>query len=310
MTRPTLPLGIDFGERRIRVALCERDPAGRANLIAVAARERGDAPADALGDAVRELATRERRCVIGIGHPDALLRALALPPMSRFERARSATFQAARFIDYPVGEAAISLRPGDAPQRWTLGIARRTALRARIDAAKRARLVPLAIDDVAFALARVHDDADATIDVAAETTRLTAFARPLPFVAGVPLGGCSLTAGIARSLGIDEDAAEERKRTIGFGGAGEVERDRLIDEIVAMLAAARAAGCTEIRRIVTIGNGSRIPGFAQAIERATGCGVRPAALAAGASQTLPPDVLRAAGADWSIAYGLSLWSAA
>jgi Tfp pilus assembly PilM family ATPase len=160
MKRPaTLPLGIDFGRQRIRVALCERDDGGRATLIAVAARDAADAPAFALREAVRELATRERRCVIGIGEPDALLRAVALPPMSPLERGRSAVFQAGRFIDYPVAEAAISLRPGNAPQRWTLGIARRTALRARIDAAGRARLVPLAVDDVAFALMRACADA-------------------------------------------------------------------------------------------------------------------------------------------------------
>ncbi len=132
----------------------------------------------------------------------------------------------------------------------------------------------------------------------------------MPFVAGVPLGARSLTHGIARSLGIDDEAAEERKRSIGFAGAGDAERDRLIDEIVAMLAAARAAGCAAIRRLATVGNGSRIPGFADALERATGCSVRPAALAATASDALPPDVLRAAGADWSIAYGLTLWERA
>jgi Tfp pilus assembly PilM family ATPase len=259
---------------------------------------------------VHELATHERRCVLGITHPDAVLRVLALPAMPAFERTRVATLQAARFIDYPVAEAAISLTPLDAPQRWTLGIARRTALQARLAAARAAKLVPLAIDDVAFALARVHDDADGTIDISESATRLTIFARPLPFVADLPIGAADLTEGIARSLGIDASAAEERKRTIGFGGAGEAQRDELIDGIVAMLASARAAGHTEVRRLVTIGNGSRIPGLAEAIERATGCGVRLAALDADVSTTLPPDVLRAAGADWSVAFGLCLWDTA
>jgi hypothetical protein len=58
------------------------------------------------------------------------------------------------------------------------------------------------------------------------------------------------------------------------------------------------------------GNGSRIPGIDDAIERATGTPVRFAMLPPGISDTLPADVLRAAAADWSLAYGLGLWSTA
>jgi Tfp pilus assembly PilM family ATPase len=308
--RPTLPLGIDFGRSRIRVALCARAANGRPTLIAVAARAHGGDPERALREAVHELGTAERRCVLGIGAPDALLRVISLPAMSRFERGRAAVFQAARYIDYPVADAAISLVPLTGDARWTLGIARRVAIEARVAAAKRAKLVPLAIDDVAFALRRAHGDADGTIDISDDVTRLTIFAQPIPFVADVALGAMLFTEGIARALGIDADAAEERKRTIGFAGAGEAQRDAVIDAIADMLARARAAGHTEIRRLAMIGNGSRVPGLPEAIERATGYGVRLAALDVGVSDVLPADVLRAAGADWSVAYGLSLWDAA
>jgi len=306
--RPTLPLGIDFGRHRIRVALSERATHG-GRLVAVAARPSGDDPAAALREAVGELATLERRCVIGIGPPDALLRAVSLPPMSRFERTRAATFQAARYIDYAIADAAIALTPQPSG-RWTLGIARRSAMHARLEAAKRAKLVPLAIDDIAFAAARALADADGTIDISDDVTRLTVFARPVPFVAEVALGGMLFTEGIARSLGIDADAAEVRKRTVGFAGAGEAQRDAVIDAIADLLGRSRAAGHTEVRRLAMIGNGSRVPGLADAIERATGYGVRLAALDAGVSEVLPADVLRAAGADWAVAYGLSLWDLA
>jgi Tfp pilus assembly PilM family ATPase len=308
--RTTLPLGIDFGRHRIRVALCARDAQGRARLVAVASRPTGDAPADALRDAVRELATSERRCVIGIARPDAVLHVIGLPKMSRIERSRAAEFAASRFIDYPVRDAAISLVPLPGAGRYTLGIARRAAIAARMVATKAANLVALAVDDVAFALRRAHPDADGTIDISDDRTRLTIFAQPIPFVADIPLGAMLLTEGIARSLGIDAQAAEERKRSIGFAGAGEAQRDALIDGIATMLAAARAQGHTEIARLEMIGNGSRVPGLPEAIERMTGYGVRLAALGAGVSAVLPADVLRAAAADWSIAYGLSLWDVA
>jgi Tfp pilus assembly PilM family ATPase len=292
----TLPLGIDFGRTRIRVALSARAADGAPTLLAVAARPAAGDPARALRDAIGELATRERRCVLGIARPDALVRVVSLPPMSRFERTRAATFQAARYIDYPVADAAISLNALDERQ-WTLGIARRAAIDARLAAAK-------------HALARAQSGVDGTIDISDDVTRLTIFAQPVPYVADVALGAMLFTEGIARSLGIDAAAAEERKRTIGFAGAGEAQRDAVIDGIAEMLARARSAGYTEIRRLAMIGNGSRVPGLPEAIERATGYGVRLAALDPSVSGVLPPDVLRAAGADWSVAYGLSLWDTA
>jgi Tfp pilus assembly PilM family ATPase len=308
--RPTFPLGIDFGRNRIRVALTERRADGTPSLVAVAARETGDDPISALSSAVRELATTERRCVIGIAPPDAVLRIVAVPKMSWFERRKAATLYASRFIDYPISEAAISLVPLDGDGHWTLGIARRAALAVRLNAARQARLRPVAIDDVAFALGRAHDDVDGVIDISAHTTRVIIFAQPIPYVADIPLGAADLTEGIARSLGIDETVAEERMRAIGFGGAGESQRDALIDAIAGVLAGARGAGYTDVRALTTVGNGSRIPGLADAIERGIGYGVRRASFAPSVSDTLPSDVLRAAATDWSVAFGLSVWETA
>jgi len=52
-------------------------------------------------EALAELETPERRCVVALGAPDALLCMLPLPPMPRWERLRAARFEAGRFIDYP-----------------------------------------------------------------------------------------------------------------------------------------------------------------------------------------------------------------
>ena len=56
------------------------------------------------------------------------------------------------------------------------------------------------------------------------------------------------------------------------------------------------------------GNGSRIPGLAEAFARA-GLPVQAAELDSIAA-LVPSDVLRAAGADWSLAVGLALWEIA
>ena len=148
------------------------------------------------------------------------------------------------------------------------------------------------------------------IDIGEEATRLTFFGQTTPFVARIPIGGEQLTDAIAQALGIATGAAEDRKRSIGFGGAGDAQRDVLIAALSDALADARADGYASSGSIALCGNGSRIPGFADALAQALGYEIQPARLAAECSTTLPPDVLRAAAADWSVAYGLSLWDAA
>jgi Tfp pilus assembly PilM family ATPase len=298
----TLPLGIDIGRRRVRVALLEREPHAAPKLIAVATRDHAGSPVEAAAQAIGELQTRERRCVLALGRPDAVLCTADFPAMSHRERVNAARFEAARFIDYPIAEAGVSVVRTRAEHRWAIGIVRRSALAAMLNLTKRLKL--------RLALRRAHPQADGVIDVGDDATSLTLFGDGIPYVARIPIGGQRFTLAIAQSLGIDVAAAEERKRRVGFGGAGEVERDVLIAALGEAFDQARASGHAEFRTIVLCGNGSRIPGFPDAIERATGLAVAPSTLSPDVSDTLPPDVLRAAAADWSIAFGLGLWSIA
>lgn len=306
----TLPLGVDIGQRRVRVALTTTAHGAPPKLLAVAGHDHDGDPAEALRWAIEDLQTQERRCVLALAPPDALLCTAEFPAMSPWERVSAARFEATRFIDYPIAEASVALVRTQAQQRWAIGVVRRSALAAVLGVAKRAQLRPLAVDDMAFALHRSHPDADAIIDVGNDATRLTMFGATIPYVTRLPLGGTAMTEAIAQSLGIDAGTAEERKRSVGFGGAGDAPRDALIAALAEAFADARASGYTGIRNIVLCGNGSRIPDFGTAIERATGYVVLPATLPPDCSDTLPPDVLRAAAPDWSVAYGLSLWSIA
>jgi Tfp pilus assembly PilM family ATPase len=304
----TLPLGVDIGQRRVRVALTGSVDGGPPKLLAVAGHNHDGDAAEALRWAIEDLQTQERRCVLALAEPDALLRPAEFPAMPPWERVSAARFEAARFIDYPIAEAAVSLVRTTARPRWAIGVVRRSALATALGVAKSARLRPLAVDDMAFALRRAHPDADAVIDVGNKATRLTIFGDTIPSVTRLPIGGETITDAIAQSLGVDAATAEERKRSVGFGGAGDAARDALIAALGEAFADERASGNAGIRNIVLCGNGSRIPGFASAIERATGYTVLPATLSPDCSDTLPPDLLRAAAPDWSIAYGLSLWS--
>ena len=234
----TLPLGIDLGRRRVRVALSAAGAAPK--LLAVAAYEHDGDPAGALLAALNELQTPERRCVLALAPPEALLCATDFPAMSPWERVCAARFEAARFIDYPIADASVSLVRTSAQARWAIGVVRRSALAAALGAAKAAQLRPVAIDDMAFALQRAHPAAGGAIDVGADATRLTLFGAPVPYVVRLPIGGARMTDAIAQSLGIDAEAAEERKRSIGFGGAGEAPRDALMALLNEAFADARA----------------------------------------------------------------------
>lgn len=304
----TFALGIDVGTARTRVALVERDDAGRPALVAVAARPTGDDAALAIADARAELRTRERRCVLALGAPDALLRAIAFPALHRIERARAARFEASRFAPFPVDDAAI--RVVAIGERCAVGVARHDALEARIAAARRAGLRPIAVDDAAFGLLRAFPYADAIVDVGASAALLVVSGDPVPSVSRLAPGGAALTAAVGASLGIDEATAEERKRTVGLSGAGEYARDALVEQLASALVDHRAKARAELRAIALAGNGARLTGFAAALERAVAIPVRLGALGAGASDAIPPDVLRAASPDWGLAYGLALWESA
>lgn len=309
MTRRTsLALGVDIGTARTRVALVERDAAGRPRLVAVAARATGDDASSAVGAARAELGTRERRCVLALGGVDTVIRAAAFPAMRGSERRRAAHFEAARFVPYPLDEAAVRVVTDG--ERCAIGVARKTALQARLNVARRAGLRPIAVDDVAFALLRAFADADAIVDIGATATTLVVADDPLPVTRSVGIGGRAFTAAVVASLGIDEALAEARKRSVGLAGAGEYARAALVEQIASALIEHRASGRSPMRVIALTGNGARLSGLAEALERALGLPVRLAALSADASDALPADVVRAASPDWGLAFGLALWETA
>jgi Tfp pilus assembly PilM family ATPase len=305
----TLPLGVDVGRTRTRVALLERDRTGIPRLLAVAVRPTADDPAAAIAEARAELATRERRCILALGHPHTLLRAASFPAMGRIERERAARYEAARFVTYPIAEGAIrveALREG----RCVIGVAHRPSLESCIAAARNARLRPIAVDDHAFALCRAFPHADAVIDIGKDHTTLVVAGDPIPSTRVFEIGGRAFTSAIMSALGIDESVAEQRKRSIGLAGAGERARDTLVEQLASALIETRAAARVELREIALAGNGARLAGLAEALERAVQIPVRLAALGADAALALPSDVVRAASPDWGLAYGLALWEPA
>lgn len=306
----TLPLGIDVGEARVRVALVERGAAGRCELIAVATRPRGDNLGRTIADAVAELRTRERRCILGVGEPAAILRSAVFPAMRRGELERAARFEAGRLIDYPIDQAHVRVASIGAAGESAIGVVRKETLAALRAATHAAKLRLVAVDNNALALRRTFADADAVLDVGLNAALLHVFGRGVPRTYRLSIGGAAFTSAIEDALGTDDVTAERRKLAHGIAGSADDVRDRLVESVANALVDSRASGFGDVRSVALAGNGARLDGLAAAIERAAVVRVNVGTFPPDVSRTLPPDVLRAAAPDWCQAFGLSLWAAA
>ncbi len=317
MKKQSLPLGIDIGATRLRIAHAHdwgEGPRIRAVAVRELAAESFTSGESAASDYVRtliddmliELGTRERRCVAALGEPDAVLRQLPFPRMTGAERERCARFEAARYADFPVEESAVRIHPiaGDG-QNWALGIARKPALERRVAALRAAKLKVMAIDHEACALARALPTFDAILDVGHRRASLHALGTAVPRTLQSFGGGSDITRAIERDLAVDERSAEKRKRILGTAGAGERAKATLTSDIAGLIQSARER--TDVRSVALVGNGARLPGFACDLEAATGVRCEFPIADALRGEQYPDDVVRSGAPDWTLATGLALW---
>ncbi len=318
-----LPLGIDLGTSRARIAAAEVDSHGDIRLKAVVSR---DLPADSvqsgliespdlvsavLDEMLCELGTRERRCVFALGTPSAVLRVMRFPKMSWAERIRAAKFEAQRFVGWNIDEenSIVRVHPLDrAAGVYGVGAVRRDAVDSIMSAVRGVRLKPVSIDHDALALRRALPFCDAILDVGADRSILHAFSESGPLSWIIPCGGVEVTRGISRDLCIDYATAERRKRILGAAGAGAASRDELVVHLRDAIEKARSR--VAISRIALTGNGSRLPRFPEDLEAATGASVEMPVAQALFSDAYPEDVIRSAAPDWTLAVGLAMWGAA
>jgi type IV pilus assembly protein PilM len=314
MTPRSLPLGIDLGSTRIRIAeLCRED--GEAVLRRVSVIELDDTRGDLqderyLGSSLRELGIRERRCIAAVGEPDATIHTVTFPPMSTRERERAGRFEASRHIEYPLADAFVKTAPIDLDQGlFALGIVRSTVMQRRMNILRAAGLRPIALDHEAYALQRAFPYADAVLDMGYTIGRLYAFGAGAPIGITLDGGAHTFTQAIARGLSVDVATAERRKRTIGLSGVAESEMNAFTHSVGRALLKARNNGVTGIQRLIVSGNGARLPTLAERLERDTGCSVDVATDVGAPRSSYPEDITRASAPDWALSVGLALWTA-
>lgn len=315
-----LPLAIDIGATRVRIAQAERE-GSEVRIRRIAVREIPDGAATSgpvaqvafvaavIEDARLELGVRERRCVCAIGVPDAFLYTMTFPPMTAPERLRAARFELTRFAPYALDEAIVRIRPIDQGRHvYAVGLARAESVKSRAATIRTAGLRPVAMDHEAVALARALPGFDTIVDVGLQRTSVHACRiGGIPQTIEISHGGELVTSTIARELGIDEESAERRKRIVGTAGAGKAD-EQLALEITAALESFRRHG--PVRNAALVGNGARTKGLCVAIASAANVSVSLPVSEALRSETFGEDVLRAAAADWNLVAGIALWSAA
>jgi Tfp pilus assembly PilM family ATPase len=317
----TLPLGIDIGTTRARIAVAEssRDGGGRFRAIVSRDLPEGSSSSSGISDPeivaivleemLDELGVRERRCVAALSMPSAVLRLVRFPKMSWAERTRAAAFEAQRFVPWDMSLERSQVRvhaSGRSDGLYAVGVTRADAAETRLRALRTARLKPVSIDHDGFALHRMLPHYDAILDIGFERAILHVADERAPRSWNAPAGGVDITRGIALDLAIDEASAERRKRILGAAGAGREAHAGVVARIASMIERARSR--TPIARIAAVGNGARVPGLAADIESAAGTIVEMPVADMLQTADYPEDVVRAAAPDWTLAAGLALWA--
>jgi type IV pilus assembly protein PilM len=294
-------IGLDIGATAVRAA--EVSTNGSAALVRAAqvplepkAVENGEIRnPEAVAEAVRELWSAGRfkshQVHMGVANQRVVVREVALPWLPPKELQESIAYQVQEYIPIPVDDAVLDFDPLDEFEhegrrmlRILLVAAQKAMVSSLVDTAVAAKLEPVGVDLVPFALLRsVGDLADgrvledsgeeAVVDIGADVTSICVHDRGMPrFVRILPSGGNDITLAVARALGVSEEEADRMKRgeALGTGGPNPEDAQRVatgrttsfVDEIRSSLEfyAAQSPG-SRVTRLTVTGGGSKLQGF-------------------------------------------------
>jgi type IV pilus assembly protein PilM len=249
-----------------------------------------------VADALRELWSRgkfrSRDVVLGVANQRVVVREVALPWLSDKELRESLPFQVQEFVPIPMEEAVLDFhvleefeREGRRMVRILLVAAQKAMIQQIVQAAEAAKLRPVGLDLVPFAivrsvgsiegsgLAESEGGDEAIVDIGADTTSICVHAWGVPrFVRILPSGGRDVTQAVARAIGVTEEEAERIKRD---GRSGLEEQ---VYEQASQAAISRAAAFADdirssldfyqsqmpgakIGRVLLTGGGSKLEGL-------------------------------------------------
>jgi type IV pilus assembly protein PilM len=296
-------IGLDVGSTAVRAA--EVSVGGAPSLVRAAQVPLSDGVVEngevrdvpALTEAIRELWQRggfkSRQATMGVGNQRVVVREVTVPALPPKELQQSLPFQVQEMIPLPLEEAVLDYdvldefeQEGARMLRLLVVAAQRAMVTNMVEAATHAKVEPVGVDLVPFALIRSVGMSDglgldesglggeAIVDVGADVTNICVHDHGVArFVRILPSGGRDVTRAVAEALSISEDEAESLKWGQPVPGAPAptevhsiVERRAgiLVDEIRSSLDFYRAQmPDADVSRVLVTGGGSKLPGFVE-----------------------------------------------
>ena len=304
-------IGLDIGStaaRAVEVSFKGTPPSlVRAAQVAMPAKavENGEirdpaAVTETLRDLWRRGGFRGKEVFLGVANQRVVVREVALPWLPPKELEESLPYQVQEFIPIAVEDAVLDFDPLDEFEhegrrmvRVLLVAAQKAMVTSLVQTAQAARLEPVGLDLIPFALLRSvgatdggpvleNQGEEAVVDVGADVTSICVHDGGVPrFVRILPSGGNDITLAVARALGVGEEDADRMKRgeAIPEGPSPEDAKrvaigrtTSFVDEIRSSLEfyAAQSPG-SRVARITVTGGGSKLEGFMELLsERIAG----------------------------------------
>ncbi|MDQ4005006.1 MAG: type IV pilus assembly protein PilM, partial [Actinomycetota bacterium] len=257
---------------------------------------------------IRELWQRggfkTKQVTMGVANQRVVVREVTVPSLPPKELRQALPYQVQDLIPLPVDEAVLDFdvldeveQEGARMLRLLVVAAQREMLNQLVLCAQNAKLDPVGVDLVPFALIRAvgQDEGlgldeseaggEAIVDIGADVTNICVHERGVArFVRILPSAGNDVTAGVAASLAIDEDEAEALKRGQPLTGTSAAPEARsilrgrisnLADEIRSSLDFYRAqTPGADVTRVLVTGGGSKMPGLIQLLGERGGAEVQ------------------------------------
>jgi type IV pilus assembly protein PilM len=339
-------IGLDVGATAVRAAQLRLNPPTLVRVAQVrlpdGAVENGEVrDAQAVGSALSELwqlgKFKGRQVHLGIGNQRVVVREVTLPWLPEKEMRASLPFQVQEYVPIPLDEAVLDYhlleeveQEGRRMVRILLVAAAKAMILNLVEAVELAKLVPVGVDVVPFAIVRSVGDVEglgldqepgdeAVVDIGADVTSIVVHSKGAPrFVRMLPSGGQEINDAIARALPVSVEEAEQLKRGEAVGTedvrtqADAIIRTRMsafIDEVRSSLDfyTAQSPG-SRIIRVVLTGGGSVLPGLVEQVSSQMPCDVvhgSPFGRVTPAAD-LVPEAMKAAEPLLSVAVGLAM----
>jgi type IV pilus assembly protein PilM len=289
---------VDLGSSAVKMLEVHRD---RDDMVITGFARVEVAPDSNRGEAIAECMRRgkftTKRAVVAVSGKAVIVRFLTMPRMSHEELQRAVTFEAEKYIPWPVEESqvdAISL--GDAPQQdptappemRVLLVAGKSYVADQAQFLVDQGLIPTAIDIDGLSIAQAYEihnrvtsappasGSVAIVDIGSGKTSVTILNGGVPrFIREIDSGGYDMTQAVSRRLALEPFEAERVKCNPGdkapdVEGAISTALSDLANELNLSFDYFEHQGDGSVESVYVSGGASSIPSVAEAIERATG----------------------------------------